>query len=715
MNPLFPELPGRRRRGSVESENRLRLFEALTRLVAVLAASQPLVLVMEDVQWADATSLRLLAFLGRRLRTARACVLITARLEDAERGGVLATVLSEVRSDPRFAAVSLAPLPMADTTRLIELLAPRAPHQRSPAVVDRIWRMSEGNPFVIVEALRVLGEGRWPESGADLALPERVRQLILDRIDRLGPPARDLAAAAAVVGGEFDYPLVRRAAAMPDGQAAEAVEELVRRGVFRQLGEHFDFAHDRLREAVLGSLAGPRRRRLHAAVAAAIEETLAPHLDDHQAALAVHYREGEQWLRAVDCLRQASMLAAARGAFREAADLLEQAIGLLARVPLEREAQERAIDVRIELWDRVVVLPDFRRGEQCLLEALAMAGELKDERRAAFAASSLANHDVQTRNLERGRRLGEEALAIAERLDDGITGARAANALGLIRYASGNFEGAVDAFARGIKAAGDDPLTTFSVGLGLCHVHLRGWQALLLAELGRFADALPLAHEALERAEAVRNIFSTAFAHLMLARVLVIRGELPPALEHFETGLELVETYDIGLVRRMYVVSLAHAYAMVGRSDTALRLASQGPPLWPSTHLARARALLAAGRVEEAARAAHEGLALARRVGERTHEVAGLLLLAEIHGRSGAPIEPARSHYEGALAIAGPLGLRAYQAHGHRGLGELLAHAGENRAAQEHLGAALTLYREMGMRPWIDGTAALIDRVEASR
>ncbi|MGH7322655.1 MAG: BTAD domain-containing putative transcriptional regulator, partial [Candidatus Rokuibacteriota bacterium] len=239
LNPLFPELPGRRRRGTVESENQLRLFEALTRLIAVLAASQPLALVLEDVQWADATSLRLLAFVGRRLRSARACLLITARLDDIEPAAVLAIALSELRSDPQFSEVALAPLTTSDTVRLIESLVPRARRPGSPGLVDRICRMSEGNPFVIVEALRVLGEGRWPESGADLALPERVRQLILDRVDRLSPAARDLAAAAAVVGGDFGYPLVRRAAGMTDGQAAAAVEELVRRRVFRQLGEHF--------------------------------------------------------------------------------------------------------------------------------------------------------------------------------------------------------------------------------------------------------------------------------------------------------------------------------------------------------------------------------------------------------------------------------------------------------------------------------------------
>jgi DNA-binding SARP family transcriptional activator len=712
LNPLFPEWPGRRRRGSIESENQLRLFEALCRLVATLAATRPLVVVLEDVQWADAASLRLLAFLGRRLRSARACVLITARAEEAERSRVLTTVLSELRSDPQFTEIALTALTRTDTLQLVERLTPNAHDQRSPAVMDRIWQMSEGNPLVIVEVLRGLGEGRWPESGADLALPERVQQLILDRVSRLSSAARDLLAVAALVGRGFDYPLLHRAAAMPDERAAEAIEELVRRRVFRQLGEHFDFAHDRIREAVRGTLGGPRRRRLHLEVAAAIEETHARELDHHQAVLALHYREGEQWLRAVDCLRQASMVAAARGSFHEAADFLEQALGLLGRLPRGREASERAIDVRVELWDRVVVLPDFRRGEECLLQALALAHELNDERRAAFAAASLANHDVQTRNLDRGRRLAEESLGVAERLGDDMTGARAANALGLICYAAGDLEEAVDALTRGISAAGDDALTTFSVGLGLCHVHLRGWKALLLAELGRGVDALRLAHEALDRAESAQNIFSTAFARLMLARVLLIQGEVESALKLLESGFDLVETYDIGLVRRMYVVWLANAYALVGRADTARQLATQGPPLWPMTHLARSRALSAAGRVAEAADAAQEGLVIARRVGERMQEAAALTLLAEIHGGPGASLEPARSHYKGALAIAGALGLRAYEAQCHRGLGELLAAAGEHPAARHELTTALALYRDMGMPLWRERTAALLAQVQ---
>ena len=708
LSPLFPELPGRRRRGSVESENQRRLFEALGHVVGTLAAGRPVLVVLEDVQWADASSLRVLAFLGRRLG-ARACVVLTARLEDVEPGGVLASVLSELRADARLSDIALAPLTRQDTLRLVAALA-RRPLEATQA--DRVWRMSEGSPFVIVEAMRALGEGGPPETGGDLALPGRVRRLVCDRIDRLGRSARDLAAAAAVIGGAFDYPLLRHAASLPDGEAAGAVEELMRRHVFIQVDDGFDFAHDRIREAVAGTLLGPRRRRLHLAVAAAIEERYAGDLDGRHAALAAHYREGGEPFRAVDCLRQASVVAAARGAFRESADLLEQAIRLLPDPPREVATLERAVDARLELYDRVYPLPDFERAERCLREARALAGELKDERRAAFAAANLANHSVQMRDLERGRQLAEGALAVAERLEDGNIGARAGLALGLIRYACGDLPGAIDAIARGIKAAGDDPLTMFSVGTGLCHVHLRGWQAIIHTERGNFEEAVRLGEEALERAESVRNIFSTAFARLALGRVLLARGAVERALALLASGWTLVETYEIGLVRRVYTVWLASALAMKGRAAEALELASQAPP-WSHASLARGRALLAMGRIAEAAQATDETVATARRLGERTVEASALLLRGEIDGGPGGMPAAALHHVEEALAVAIAHALRPVEAHCHRTLGDLLARGGDRPAAKEHLLAASALYRDMGMTRWIDDTAALVLPLDA--
>ena len=126
-------------------------------------------------------------------------------------------------------------------------------------------------------------------------------------------------------------------------------------------------------------------------------------------------------------------------------------------------------------------------------------------------------------------------------------------------------------------------------------MHLRGWQAILLGELGRFEEALRLADDALQRADSVRNIFSMAFARYTFARVLLLRCDFERARRLLESGFEYVETYEVGWSDDSYVVWLTAAYALVGRSEAALHLASQGPPLWPITHVARARALLAAG------------------------------------------------------------------------------------------------------------------------
>lgn len=297
---------------------------------------------------------------------------------------------------------------------------------------------------------------------------------------------------------------------------------------------------------------------------------------------------------------------------------------------------------------------------------------------------------MQARNYERGRRLAEEALGVAERLGEELTAARAGFALGVICFGSGDLKGAVDAFARGIVAAGDDLLTMFSVGVGLCHVHLRGWQAIVLGELGRFDEAVPLVHEALERAESVHNIFSMAFAHSAIARVALLRGDADGALAAFESGFQLVERYEIGLVRRIYAVWLGLTYALAGRADAALALADQGPPAWPATHVARGYAHLAAGRVADADTVAQEALALARRIGEQTQETAALLLLVEIHS---AAAERAVTYCERALDIAVSLGLRASEALCHRQLGELLVRAGDRARARRHLATAVSLCR----------------------
>ncbi len=145
---------------------------------------------------------------------------------------------------------------------------------RLAEAVDRVWALSEGNPFVIVETMRSLREGRLPDA-AGVELPRRVREMIAARLGRLGARAQEVARMASVFTRDFAFPVLQRAMRLSRRETAEAVEELVRHRILDVSGERFDFTHARLRQAVYQALLGPRRQALHAAMGEALEAVYA--------------------------------------------------------------------------------------------------------------------------------------------------------------------------------------------------------------------------------------------------------------------------------------------------------------------------------------------------------------------------------------------------------------------------------------------------------
>src|SRR5262249_37351295 len=172
------------------------------------------------------------------------------------------------------------------------------------ALAEQAWAASEGNPFVAVETVRAHAEGAVLTAGHGLALPERVRQIVGRRLERLSERGQSLTSVAAVIGREFDFALLTRAAGLGEEETASGVEELVRRHILHGVGERFDFSHDRIREAAYGRILAPRRRMLHRRIAEAIEALHARHLTPHALALGLHYQSAEVWDRAVRSLRE---------------------------------------------------------------------------------------------------------------------------------------------------------------------------------------------------------------------------------------------------------------------------------------------------------------------------------------------------------------------------------------------------------------------------
>ena len=285
--PVAPTLPAR--------VDYRRLFEMIAHLVAHLAAHDTLLLALEDVHWADELTVRLLAFLARRVAGERVLLLVTAREEELPDAPMLRRTLEDLGRVGLLTSVDLGPLSRRHMLALVGRLAPAGTTVRTERLAERVWAVSEGNPLVAVEMMREIQE-RAPAEG--LAVPRRAREVIGRRLERLAGGARSLLTVAALIGREFDFALLRHASELGDEAAAQGVEELVRRRILTAVGERLGFTHERLREVASAGVPPWRRAPLHRRLAEAIEALHADRLPDFWEALADHWERGEAGARA---------------------------------------------------------------------------------------------------------------------------------------------------------------------------------------------------------------------------------------------------------------------------------------------------------------------------------------------------------------------------------------------------------------------------------
>ncbi len=331
LRRLFPEL-GPVEAGVDQGPAALTfLFEALLALLNRAAQPEPLVLALEDVHWADEMTLRWLAFASRRLRGSRIVMAVTMRDEELEDAPDLGAALREVELEPTVLRLALGALSEGETRELILALSRARDHGDRPAdAVARVWQTSEGNPFVIVEAVREMLERRGVDDGG---VPRRVRELIEARFARLDEPVRHVMAVAAVAGEPVGFDVLSKAVEMEERETAEAVAQLVRRRILHSVGERLEFSHDRIRETAYDGLMPARRRALHRVVGEAMEGLLGASPEDVEDRLAHHFWQAGVADRAVAHLTQFAETARRRNALDEAMRSLDRALDLVPQVP----------------------------------------------------------------------------------------------------------------------------------------------------------------------------------------------------------------------------------------------------------------------------------------------------------------------------------------------------------------------------------------------
>jgi predicted ATPase len=283
---LLPQLEGSAAdlpEGADPTTERLLLHEGVRSLLAKASSEAPIVVVLDDVHWADVASLQLLERLVRCREGLRVVLLVTFRDSDVAADSALAQLLANLHRGDAVQRIRLGGLNDDEVVELVEVAAGGDLTDDGRALAHVVRRESGGNPFFLGELLRHIGEadlvvqdeaGRYSLREGEIRLPTSVREVVGHRVGRLGDEAKRLLSVAAVIGREFDVALLAEVAECEEGVALDVLERARAAAIVSESPEdadRFRFAHALVAHTLEAELAGARRRRIHERVAMGLE------------------------------------------------------------------------------------------------------------------------------------------------------------------------------------------------------------------------------------------------------------------------------------------------------------------------------------------------------------------------------------------------------------------------------------------------------------
>jgi predicted ATPase/DNA-binding winged helix-turn-helix (wHTH) protein/energy-coupling factor transporter ATP-binding protein EcfA2 len=629
-----------------------RMLREIVRTLEVLSTEKPLLLVLEDLHWSDYSTLDLLAMLARRRESARLLVLGTYRPEEVMgQSHPLYTLTHELHIHGFCEILPLTFLTEAAVAAYLRVRLPEAPDLKSLARF--IYRRTEGNPLFMANVVDdVMAQGELEEHG----MPESLRQLLNQRLDRLNPDEQRLIEVGSVVGVEFAAAAVASVLAVEIDQVEACCEGLIRRGQWLQAREmerwpdgtvsgRYGFIHALYQEVVYERVTPGRRLHLHRLLGERLEAGYGAQARELAAELAVHFEHGQMYQKAVQYREQAAENAVQRSAYKEAVGHLTRGLGLLMRLP---DSEER---VRSELALQAILGPVLMatKGQgspevdATYTRAYALCQQVPDAPQHFPILRGLWNVHLFRGNHQIAQELGELLFELAQRQHNSAFLSWGYTVQGLVSFYRGAFSRAHEQFAQGLGLY--DPEQYRAQALGFAQnpgVACQAFGAYALWFLGYPEQALRQGDAALTRARELPYAFHQATALNFTSR-----------LYHYCRDVQ----------------------AALGRAETLMALASEhGFPVWLAQgQLQRGWALSMQGQSREGLLLLQEGLASWRASGSRLWLPYGLSLLAEAYGQMEQADAGLHTLAE-ALDLVEHHGERFYEAELHRLRGELLLH-----------------------------------------
>lgn len=650
------------------------LLEHLLALLLETAEASPVLLVVEDLHWADDATLRLIGMLIDHLPTSRILLLLTHRPEFVAPWGAR-THVSQLAMDR---------LPEQEAERIVARVAGGG--ALPPLVVRRIVERADGVPLFVEELTKAVLEAGAADAGAaEVIIPATLQDSLAARLDRLGP-AKRLVQIAATIGREFSRPLLAAVADLEEAELDRQLEALVagefvhRRGVGAKA--RFVFKHALIQDAAYDSLLRASRREYHGRIADALVASF-PQLCEAQPELvALHFAEAARYGQAVTYGIAAARSAARRSANGEAVQHLRRCLQSLARLPAGLERNRGELGAQMLLMPALVATKGYgaRELEQTCNRALELCDAVGDAPERVFAVFGLwmfhvvrANHDQSVELAHRFRRLAQDSG------DDHLL-VEADLIMGIAHFFIADFATAVQHFTecqrRYDRERHGDHAFRFGQDPQVIACSYLSWISWLQ---GAPEEALRLSRAAVEHARRLEHPLTLSFALSFAAWLRVYQREVVEARAFTDELLELCALYGIE-------VFLAHGRVL----DAWLRCDASGGaegldalsaaidyfrslgarcflPLWEAK---RALVAAAAGNVARATEALDCAIADRHASGEVWAEAELERARAVVLRLQGADVAEVERALQTSLALADHRGMPAWRARAERTLRE---------------------------------------------
>jgi DNA-binding SARP family transcriptional activator len=530
-----PEVPAPDRQ--LESWQRLRFFEAVTQ---VFRSAAPLLLVADDLQWADADTIEWLQYFLRSASETSCLVVATVRAEEEQDNPALKRLLAHLERQEAVAAVSLGALDSAASAQLAAAVMER---QLDEATQARTFRETEGHPLFIVERGRMDMAGS--PGAASVQLP-RVQSVVAARLALLSEEARAAAEVAAAVGRDFRFDILAQASDLEEDVLVRALDELWQRHIVRvQSDERWDFSHDRIREVAYSGIGPARRRLIHRRIAQGMELLFANRLDEVSASIAMHLDRGGQAARAVPFLERAAAVATRVSAHREAIRCLTYALSLLETLPSGQDRDDRELALRSSLSialnsTRGYAAPEVEHNLNRVFELSQAEGRGQLPVRWLWVAFTLR---FMQGDLTGTREVSE--LALQRSASDPSCRCEAHHAMGGLLSCLGELDASRNHFEAALAAYDENHPQRSALGSDL-GVFAHAWYSHTRWLLGDEDAALAHIEQGIALARRLDHTYSLTLALAYAALLHQMRGDRARLIEAADGAIALSERFEFG-------------------------------------------------------------------------------------------------------------------------------------------------------------------------